>query len=100
MLVVAMVFWLVPPAALIAAAVWSSLAGFVPAALLATGLSAGFWMLICHGMEIPPIYGLAYPLGALMALYIILRSTWRGSEESGMARTGVSPRRGKEQRER
>lgn len=79
MLVVAMVFWLVPPAALIAAAVWPSLAGFVPVALLAAGLSAGFWMLICHGMEIPPIYGVAYPLGALMALYIILRSTWRGS---------------------
>ena len=29
------------------------------------------------GMRIPAIYGLGYPLGALMALYIILRSTWR-----------------------
>ena len=42
-------------------------------------LSAGFWMLICQGMRIPMRYGLAYPLGALMALYIVLRSTWRGS---------------------
>ena len=29
-------------------------------------------------MQIPAWYGLAYPLGALMALYIILRSIWRG----------------------
>lgn len=81
MLVVGMVFWLVPPVALVAAAVWPSLAGLVPAALLATGLSAVFWLLISHGMEIPAAYGLAYPLGATMALYIILRSTWRGSRK-------------------
>jgi len=30
-------------------------------------------------MRIPPWYGLGYPLGALMALYIILRSTLRGA---------------------
>jgi hypothetical protein len=43
------------------------------------GLSSVFWMLICFGMRIPPLYGLGYPLGALMALFIVLRSTWRGS---------------------
>jgi hypothetical protein len=46
---------------------------------VASGLSTAFWMLICHGMNIPPVYGLGYPLGASMALYIALRSTWRGS---------------------
>jgi len=40
-----------------------------------------FWMLICYGMKIPIAYGLGYPLGALMALYIILRSSWRGGRK-------------------
>jgi chlorobactene glucosyltransferase len=79
MLVLAMVYWLVPPVTLLAALVCPTLAHLVPVALLATVLSAGFWMLICYGMGIPMLYGLGYPLGALMALYIALRSTWRGS---------------------
>jgi hypothetical protein len=29
-------------------------------------------------MRIPAHFGFGYPLGALMALYIALRSTWRG----------------------
>ena len=81
MLVVAMAYWLVPVVALVAALVWPSPASFREAALLAMALSAGFWMLICLGMRIPVLYGLGYPLGALMALYIGLRSTWRGSRK-------------------
>ncbi|MEO8089285.1 MAG: glycosyltransferase family 2 protein [Gemmatimonadales bacterium] len=81
MLVVAMVFWLLPPAMLLGSAVDPHLADLASAALLATGLSAGFWMLICHGMQIPAWYGLAYPLGASMSLYIILRSVWRGGRK-------------------
>jgi chlorobactene glucosyltransferase len=78
MLVLAMLFWMVPPAVLIAAAFTPALADLIPAAAAATALSVLFWMLISHGMRIPAVYGLAYPLGALVALYIILRSTWRG----------------------
>ena len=78
MLIVAMLCWLLPPAVLLASAINPHLTELTPAALLATALSAAFWMLICHGMQMPAIYGLAYPLGAMMALYIILRSTWRG----------------------
>ena len=72
-----MVFWLVPPTLL----VWSAAEGssLISAAALAMGLSSVFWMLICYGMQIPPLYGLGYPLGTLMALYIVLRSTWRGN---------------------
>jgi hypothetical protein len=81
MLIVAMLFWLLPPAVLLAAAVDPALARLAPAALLATALSAGFWMVICYGMEIPVAYGLGYPLGVLMTLYIILRSSWRGSRK-------------------
>ena len=78
MLVLAMLFWLVPPAVLIGALVLPPLAPVAPAALSATALSALFWMLISYGMKIPVFYGLGYPMGAAMALYIILRSTWRG----------------------
>jgi chlorobactene glucosyltransferase len=75
-LVLPSLFWLLPPAWLA-----SSIAaghGFAPAALLATALSAGFWMLISHGMRIPWPYGLAYPLGALVMLGIMVRSMLRG----------------------
>ena len=78
MLIVAMLFWLLPPSVWLASTLDPGFAGLAPAALLASALSAGFWMLICHGMQIPAVYGLAYPLGALMALYIILRSVGRG----------------------
>jgi len=74
MLAASFAFWLVPPAALVLAA-----GGLVPAAAAATGLSAVFWMTISYGMKIPAWYGLLYPLGALVGLYIGLRSTWRGA---------------------
>ena len=78
MLAAALLYWLLPPAVLVAAAVDPSVTHLEPAAALATVLSAAFWMVICGGMQIPVAYGLAYPLGALMALYITLRSVWRG----------------------
>lgn len=77
-LIVTMLFWLLPPLVLAATLLSPALTHLVPGALAATVLSAGFWMLICYGMKIPIAYGLGYPLGTLMALYIILRSCWRG----------------------
>jgi chlorobactene glucosyltransferase len=79
MLVIAMLFWLLPPITLLAAGPLPGLDRLEAPALAASMLGAVFWMLICFGMKIPPIYGLGYPLGALMALYISLRSTWRGA---------------------
>jgi chlorobactene glucosyltransferase len=76
MLLAAFLFWLVPPAVL---ALTGATTGLGPAAAAATGLSALFWVLISYGMKIPPWYGLLYPVGALMALYIGARSTWRGA---------------------
>jgi chlorobactene glucosyltransferase len=81
MLAVAMLFWLVPPLVLVTGAFDPNWVHLTSAALLATGLSATFWMLVCYGMGIPAFYGVGYPLGALMALYIALRSTWRGSRK-------------------
>jgi len=75
MLALAFCFWLTPPSAL----VFGVLAGApAPSAIVATGLGALFWCLICFGMQIPAIYGLGYPLGAALALYIAARSTLRG----------------------
>ncbi len=76
-LLLGLLYWLVPPA-------WLALAGAgaVPgleAALLATSLCTLFWTASCVALGIPPWYGLAFPLGALMSMYIIGRSIWRGS---------------------
>jgi chlorobactene glucosyltransferase len=76
MLLAAFLFWLVPPVVLAATGVTGDLG---PAALVATALSALFWMLISYGMKIAPWYGLLYPIGAMVALYIGARSTWRGA---------------------
>lgn len=64
-------FWLVP---------WLCLAlGILPQAMVvAIGCSLLFWGLIAFGMDIPIRYALGYPIGALMALGIMLRSTVRG----------------------
>jgi chlorobactene glucosyltransferase len=75
MLVAAFLFWLVPPVGL---ALTGGSGRWGAAALAATVVSAVFWVLVSAGMRIPVIYGLGYPLGAAVALYIALRSVWRG----------------------
>jgi hypothetical protein len=75
MVAAALLFWLVPPVMLVLGEALRS------AAAVAVGLSVVFWMLISIGMRIPLYYGLGYPLGALMALYIAARSTWRGDRK-------------------
>ena len=77
MLGLAFAFWLLPPLVLLL----DPGGAFGAAAGIATGLSAVFWMLISYGMKIPVWYGLLYPLGAAMALYIVARSTWRGGRK-------------------
>ena len=71
-------FWLAPPLVLI----WSLL-GHTPAlmapAAAAIVLSMLFWALISFGMQVPMWYGLLYPLGAAMFLWIMARSAWRGT---------------------
>jgi hypothetical protein len=76
-LVAAIGFWLVAPLALIAALI-GVLPGWTAPALLATALSILFWSVIAASMRIPAWYGFFYPLGAVLALVIVLRSTWRG----------------------
>lgn len=74
MLSLAMLFWLLPPAVLLL----HPPAALLPATWTATISCLLFWCLISIGMRIPVRFGLGYPIGALMTLYIILRSTLRG----------------------
>ena len=74
-----MCFWLLPPALLVLSLVGMAPAGLPTAALLATLGSVAFWSLTSFGMRIPAWYGLVYPLGALMTLFIVARSTLRGA---------------------
>ena len=78
LLVSAFLFWLVPPAVALAGLAGVNIGGLLPAAVAATALSVLFWSLVSLGMEIPPWYGLGFPAGAAMALYIALRSIRRG----------------------
>jgi chlorobactene glucosyltransferase len=78
MLTVAMLFWLAPPILLLCSTFIGGLRDVAGAAIIASAASTLFWMLMCRQMQIPAIYGAGYPLGALMALYIVARSTWRG----------------------
>ena len=80
-LVSAPAFWLVPLVALPLGAGWA------PAAI---ALSVAFWTIMVIGLRLPPMYGLAYPLGAVMTLVMVARSiargekrvVWRGREYS------------------
>ncbi|MEO8200558.1 MAG: glycosyltransferase family 2 protein [Gemmatimonadota bacterium] len=75
-LVFTMLFWLWPVA-------WLGLSivsnGNVYPSLLAAGLCVLFWAGMCRAMRIPPVYGLAYPIGSAAALFIVLKSAWRGA---------------------
>lgn len=98
MLIAALGFWLVPPVILLAGLLGADIGGLVPAATAAVGLSALFWGTLSFGMKIPVPYGLLYPLGTVMALFIVLRSTWRGQRRVewrgrvyGSAGSGTTP---------
>lgn len=73
-------FWLAPVVGLVLALL-GVLPGVLAPAAIATGLGVLFWGLIAFGMKAPPWYGLGFPLGAAMTLYILLRSMWRGRRQ-------------------
>ena len=75
-----MLFWLLPPVLLTLGLTLKSPA-LLPPALVAMAASTVFWGLISLGMQIPVWYGLGYPLGAFMALYIVVRSALRGGRK-------------------
>lgn len=76
-------FWLLPFGAFAMGAAWAA---------VAIGLSVAFWTIVVVGLQLPPMYGLTYPLGAAVVLGMVARSTarggrrvvWRGREYSGV----------------
>jgi chlorobactene glucosyltransferase len=77
----AMLVWLAPPILLLCSVLGVGVRDLAAPALTASVASALFWILMCRQMQIPAIYGAGYPLGAMMALYIVARSTWRGGRK-------------------
>lgn len=71
-IMVAFLWWLLP-FGLLAAGVATG------AAATAIAVSLGVWAVTLYGMQIPARYALLYPLGAVSALAIALRSTLRGA---------------------
>jgi hypothetical protein len=77
LLILAALFWLLPLAGLALGLLGPATALLMPSAV-ATAASTMFWVLFTFGMGIPAWYGLLYPLGASIMLYIVARSTLRG----------------------
>jgi chlorobactene glucosyltransferase len=75
-----LVFWLVPPLGLVAIGLGLVAGNHLLGTALATLLSVLFWASISFGMHIPLWYGLCYPAGAGMTLFIVIRSTLRGGK--------------------
>jgi len=78
-LVVGVTLWLAPPGTL----VWSLTTGERGSAFIwsavTTGLSALIWVRASVLMKGNPIYGLLYPMGAILGGFIFLNSWWRGT---------------------
>ena len=72
------VAWVLPPGILLVEAFTEVHDRAVIWALGATILSLAFWMLNNVRMRVPPLYSLIYPVGAVTAAIIVVRSALRG----------------------
>ena len=70
--------WIAPPVVLAATLVGVGGPGLLLWSGAATGLSVLLWVLFTARMGAPPAYGLLYPLGAAVGMWIFLRSWTRG----------------------
>ena len=70
--------WLAPPVALVAALAGAGGAGLLAWSLVTVGASLVLWTLFTRHMGAPAAYGLLYPLGAAVGMWIFLRSWWHG----------------------
>lgn len=73
------VLWLLPPLVLLAALAGLAGEGVFLWAGVTTLISALLWAVGSRKMQVPPGYGLAYPLGAAATAFIVARSWIRGS---------------------
>jgi hypothetical protein len=83
--------WILPPVVLI----WTLISGDEGALLLwgavTMGMAVLIWTRASVMMKGNPLYGLAYPLGSIMAGYIFLKSWWRGTRIEWKGRTYEMP---------
>lgn len=81
--------WIAPPVALAAAVMGAGGPGLLVWSATATGLSALLWVLFTARMGAPGAYGVLYPLGAAVGMWIFLRSWTRGRTVEWKGRTYV-----------
>ncbi len=81
--------WLAPPVALVAALAGIGGAGLLVWALVTVGASLALWTLFTRRMGAPAAYGLLYPLGAVVGMWIFLRSWWQGRKIAWKGRAYV-----------
>jgi chlorobactene glucosyltransferase len=70
--------WLAPPVTLAAALLGAGGSALLVWSAAATGTSVLIWMLVTARMGAHPAYGLLYPMGAAVGMWIFLRSWSRG----------------------
>jgi chlorobactene glucosyltransferase len=88
-LAVSLMLWIAPPVVLVASAAGLGGPGLLVWSAVATGVSAVFWAAVTHRMGAPAGYGLLYPLGATVGLYILCRSWMRGNRVAWKGREYV-----------
>lgn len=71
--------WLAPPVVLAAAAFGLGPPPLLVWSTVATAVSVLFWMGFTQRFGAPARYGLLYPAGAAVSVYILLRAWWRSS---------------------
>jgi chlorobactene glucosyltransferase len=87
--------WVLPPATLVAGLFTGLVSGTAFAwAALATAASLVFWAVMHAWMRVPPGYAVSYPLGAVLAAWLFIRSAVRGTRVAWKGRQyNVAPGR-------
>jgi len=81
---------LLPPLALVLSLFVASSATLVLWALISTAATLAWWLVVYGTVRESPLYALAYPLGALVMLYIFFTAVIRGRRVSWKGRTYLS----------
>lgn len=81
--------WLLPPLALLAATLGAGGSGLALWAGCCVGVSALIWSTFTARMGAPAAYGLLYPLGAAVGMFIFLRAWRRGRRTEWKGRSYV-----------
>ena len=79
-LAIGIALWIVPPVVLLVAILGVFGDGLLLWSASVCALSAILWVFFTSQMGAPGLYGLLYPVGALVGAYIFLRSSLRGSQ--------------------